>query len=239
MKAMVLAAGVGSRLKPLTDATPKALVEVGGVTMLERVLRRLIAAGVDEAVLNLHHLPGPIEAYLKGKENFGIRIHLSREEETLLDTGGGLKQAARFLRGPEPFLVHNVDVLSDLDLGALLAAHRASGALATLAVRERDTSRKLLFDRAGLLVGREEKGLRHWAGRPVTEPAAFGFDGVHAVSPALFERMSEDGVFSINDVYLRLAGEGAQIRAFRADGWRWLDVGSPEKLERARREFQG
>jgi NDP-sugar pyrophosphorylase family protein len=237
VKAMVLAAGIGTRLRPLTDKTPKALIEVGGVPMLERVLRRLIAAGVDEAVVNLHYLPSPIEAFLKAKKDFGIRIFLSREEGRILDTGGALKKAAMFLRGKEPFFVHNVDVLSDLDLGALHRAHRQSGALATLAVRERETSRKLLFSADDRLVGREEDRKPQWAGKPVSGAQALGFDGVHVVSPALLDKMTETGVFSINAVYLRLAAAGERIQAFRADKWRWLDVGSPEKLERARREF--
>src|SRR5581483_4653603 len=151
MKAMVFAAGVGSRLRPLTDERPKALVEVGGVSMLEIVVRRLIHAGVDAIVVNVHHFPEKIEAFLKAKRNFGIRIELSRETE-LLETGGGLKKVARFFDDGRSFLVHNVDVLSDLDLGRLRKAHESQTALATLAVRDRPSARRLLFDERGRLV---------------------------------------------------------------------------------------
>ncbi len=233
MKAMVLAAGVGSRLRPLTDATPKALIEVGGETMLERVLRRLAAAGVTAAIVNLFHLPDKIESFLKSRD-LGLRIALSRETE-LLDTGGGLKKAAPFFDDGKPFFVHNVDVDSEIDLKALYRRHLESPALATLSVRARPSSRLLLFDREGRLRGREAGGRAEWAGAPVEDAEKLGFDGIHVVSPELFPRMTETGVFPILRAYLRLAAEGERLQSFRSDPYYWADIGDPKKLESARR----
>lgn len=213
MKAMVLAAGVGSRLRPLTDATPKALVDIGGKSMLERVVERLRAAGASDIIVNAHHHADQVEAAAK---RLGLAV--SREDDALLDTGGGLKKAAWFFDDGKPFLVHNVDVVSDLDLRRLYAAHAG---LATLAVRDRPTTRFLVF-RDGRLVSRDEPGER------------LGFDGVQVVSPELLKRLTESGAFSLTQAYLRLAKEGADIRAFRSDKWTWLDIGTPEKLEQAR-----
>lgn len=232
---MVFAAGVGSRLRPLTDHVPKALIEVGGHPLLELVLDRLMRFGVDSAVVNVHHEPDRIDAFLR-TGRIRIPVALSREPE-LLDTGGGLKNAAPLLAGTEPFFIHNVDVLSAIDLGALLAQHVESGALATLAVQSRPAGRALLFDRGGRLAGWEEapSGRREWAGPPSPDVERLGFCGIHAASPALLGCLSECGAFPIVSAYLRLAREGADIRAFRADGVFWADIGSPEKLEAARR----
>jgi NDP-sugar pyrophosphorylase family protein len=235
MKAMVLAAGVGSRLRPLTDSLPKALLEVGGRTMLEIVVERLKAAGVTEIIVNVHHLPDQIAGFIRARGSFGIRVELSREE-VLLDTGGGLKKASWFFDDGRPFLVHNVDVLTDLDLGRLLAAHSESGALATLAVRERTSRRQLLFDDQGRLAGRRETGSPdEWAGPELPSARPLAFDGIHALSPAIFERLSEGGVFPVTRAYLRLAKEGERIQCFRSDASWWADIGDPARLEAARR----
>jgi NDP-sugar pyrophosphorylase family protein len=229
MKAMVFAAGEGRRLRPLTDSRPKALVEVGGKALLEIVLARLRAAGVTEVVINLHHLGAQIEEFVARNNGFGLRVAFSLEEQ-LLDTGGGLKQAAWFFDDNRPFLVHNVDVLSDIDLGAILEAHGRSGALATLAAMDRPTTRPLLFDAHSRLCGRVGRSGEVYA-RPLDGAVErLGFCGIHVVSPALLSRLTETGAFSIVESYLRLAGEGAQIRAFRADGFRWRDAGRPEDL---------
>jgi len=234
MKAMILAAGVGSRLRPLTDTMPKALLEVGGVPMIERVIRRLRAAGVTELVVNLHHLGERIVEFLASRDNFGLRIAFTREAE-LLDTGGGLKNAAGFFDDGRPFYLHNVDVLSDIDLEGLLRFHRRVGALATLAVQRRPGPRQLLFDREGRLCGRESPAGIQWAGEPVAGAERLAFTGIHVIDPAIFPRMTETGAFPITRTYLRLAGEGERIAACRADGSYWQDMGSPEKLEAARR----
>ena len=246
MKAMILAAGLGTRLRPLTDDRPKALVEVAGHTLLEITLRRLRQFGVREAIVNVHHFADDVVDYLKEHANFGMRIEISREE-VLLDTGGGLKKAARFfLEAPdEPFILHNVDVLSAIDLDRMLQFHRQSEALTTLAVQERETSRYLLFDAQNQLCGR--RAARHQepeivrsptANRSSSQPKAFAFSGVHVVSPRLLTRMTEEGVFSIITSYLRLAGEGEKILAFHADGYYWRDLGTAENLKQASKEVE-
>jgi NDP-sugar pyrophosphorylase family protein len=231
MKAMVFAAGRGTRLKPLTDTRPKALVEVAGQTLLERVLRRLVAAGVTEAIVNLHHFGEQIPPFLEKHGAFGLRRIAYSPEPALLDTGGGLKQAAWFFDDGQPFLVHNVDVLSDIDLGALLDAHRRSQALATLAAKPRPTARPLFFDAAGRLIGRRSPSKGDEFVRPSHGAAVpLGFCGIHAVSPEIFGLMSETGAFPIAACYLRLAGAGAAILAHRVDGAQWRDCGRPEDL---------
>lgn len=237
MKAMVLAAGVGERLRPLTAATPKALVEVGGVPLLERVLRRLIAAGVDAVVINVFHLPELIEGFVSAKRGFGIRVEFSRETE-LLDTGGGLKKAAPFFEGGKPFILHNVDVITDIDLKMMVRRHLDHPALATLAVAKRQSNRQLLFDDKGLLRGREADGKRELASEAAGKIEPLGFAGIHVVSPEIFSKMTERGVFPIMEAYLRLAALGERVQAYRADGRFWLDVGSTQKLDEARRLAQ-
>jgi NDP-sugar pyrophosphorylase family protein len=238
MKAMVLAAGVGSRLRPLTDGIPKALLDVGGTPMIEHVIRRLKAAGVTELIVNLNHLGDRIVEFLASKDHFGLRVAFTREAE-LLDTGGGLKNAAWFFDDGQPFFLHNVDVLSDIDLGGLLRHHQGLGALATLAVQRRPGARQLLFDRDGRLCGRESREGVEWAKGPVSDVERFGFTGIQALSPAVFPKMTERGAFPITHMYLRLAGQGERIVAYRADGSYWQDIGSPEKLEAARRRAAG
>ena len=234
MRAMILAAGVGSRLRPLTDTTPKALIDVGGVPMIECVIRRLQSAGVIEVVINLFHFGDRIVEFLASKGNFGLRIAFTREQE-LLDTGGGLKNAAWFFDDGRPFFLHNVDVLSEIDLTALLRFHTDTGSLATLAVQPRPSSRQLVFDSSGRLVGRETPEGVEWAHGPVVPVERLGFTGIHVIDPAIFSRMSETGIFPITRSYLRLAGEGERIVAYRADGQYWQDIGSGEKLEEARK----
>ncbi len=232
MKAMVLAAGLGTRLRPLTDDRPKALVEVGGRTLLEITLLRLRGFGVGEVIINVHHFADMVIDYLAANENFGMRIEVSREE-VLLDTGGGLKKAAHFFlenfSRDEPFILHNVDVISTIDLGRMVRFHVERNALATLAVQDRETSRYLLFDQELRLCGRATE--REQA------PGALAFSGVHVISPGLFGLMTEDGVFSIVTAYLRLAGLGENVVGFRADEYYWRDLGRLENLAQAERDF--
>lgn len=236
MKALLFAAGVGSRLRPLTDATPKALIPVGGVPLLERALLHARTAGVDDFVVNAHHHAEQVAGFCASlSSRYGVPVHVSREDDLLLETGGGLKKAAPWLAGDEPFFIRNADVVTDLDLVALLAAHRAASPLATLAVRDRKSSRAFLFDRDGRLVGHadDKKGATRWTKGPVPGARRLSFDGVHVASPLLPGRLTESGAFSIVDAYLRLASEGAEIRAFDASRWSWFDVGTPEKLAAA------
>ncbi|HEX7243787.1 MAG TPA: sugar phosphate nucleotidyltransferase, partial [Longimicrobiaceae bacterium] len=222
--------------RPLTDRIPKALVPVGGVPILERVARRVVDAGADRLVINVHHFGEQIERYAAERDGWGVEVVFSREPDGPLETGGGLLRAAPLLRGDAPFLVHNADVLTDLPLREMYAAHGAGGALATLAVMERPSSRHLLFDDRGLLGRADEKKELELRVRPAEgEVRRLAFCGVHVVSPALLPRVTERGVFSILDPYLRLAGEGERILPFRADGSLWLDIGRPEQLEEANR----
>jgi NDP-sugar pyrophosphorylase family protein len=239
MKAMVLAAGLGKRLRPLTDGRPKALVEVGGRTLLEITLTRLRSFGIREAIVNVHHFAEMIVEFLRVNRNCGMRIETSREE-VLLDTGGGLKKASWFFAGEqEPFLLHNVDVISTIDFDEMVRAHEQSGALATLAVQERESSRYLLFDEAGELCGRRVvRDEKNEIARPVAGFKALAFTGIHVISPRFLGMMTEDGVFSIIEVYLRLASAGEKIRAFRADQYYWRDLGKWEQLKKAEEDLK-
>jgi NDP-sugar pyrophosphorylase family protein len=238
MKAMILAAGLGTRLRPLTSHRPKALVTVAGRTLLELVLARLQSFGVGEVIVNAHHHAEMIVKYLEANNHFGMRIEVSREDE-LLDTGGGLKKAAWFfLEGgksaAEPFLLHNVDVLSSIDLGLMLRCHIEQQALATLAVQQRETSRYLLFDVQGHLCGRRPgRGAQDELARPASGLQPLAFSGIHVISPRLLAEMREEGAFSIIDAYLHLAARGEKIVAFRADAAYWRDLGRPENIAQA------
>ena len=318
MKAMVLAAGLGTRLRPLTDTRPKALVEVAGRTLLEITLTRLHTFGVNEVIVNVHHFAGMVIAYLKAHHNFGMRIEVSREDDLLLDTGGGLKKAAWFFlegsqaggkqdlnkvtpslpaqaeragdlpsaseakassapgnehlstaRGKafvltgsasdsgavsaqQPFLLHNVDVISDIDFRRMLEFHNERRALATLAVQSRASSRLLLFNENLQLVGRyrsaEKAAISSEAKNPglATAPAnsdqipppPLAFSGIHIISPRLLPALHEEGAFSIIDAYLRLAAQGEKILAFRADEYYWRDLGRPGDLSQAALDLQ-
>lgn len=241
MRAMVLAAGLGTRLRPLTDDRPKALVEVAGRTMLEITLRRLQSFGIRDVIVNAHHFADLLVSYLEAHNNFGLHIEISREE-LLLDTGGGIKKAADFfLRDGNldaPFLVHNVDVLSDIDLAALKMFHVEHSALATLAVQQRPTSRYLLFDQNNQLCGRRAglDGPPEMA-RSAAETHALAFCGIHMLSPRIFSLLTEEGAFSIIPAYLRLAAQGEIISAFRADSYHWRDLGRPESIAQAAAEL--
>jgi len=237
MKAMVLAAGLGTRLRPLTNDRPKALVEVNGRTLLEITLERLRSFGIHEVIVNTHHFAEMIPAYLKKHHNFGMSIEISHED-LLLDTGGGLKKTAWFFledaQERRPFVLHNVDVLSTIDVARMARFHAQSGALATMAVQPRPTSRPLLFDKDGQLRARgsdpEKTGVQGgWE--------ALAFSGIHVISPRIFSVLSETGAFSIIDAYLRLANDGERINAFRADEYAWRDLGRPEDIAEAARQL--
>jgi mannose-1-phosphate guanylyltransferase len=257
MKAMILAAGLGTRLRPLTDDRPKALVEVGGRTLLEITISRLRAVGVRQLIVNVHHFADMVVGYLKANNNFGMYIEVSREE-VLLDTGGGLKQAAWFFLEDsgghsgkeESFILHNVDVISTIDLGRMVQFHGEHQALATLAVQDRETSRYLLFDERGGLCGRRVRSesaakapLRGWTDEsPVPTrascPQALAFSGIHVIAPRIFSMMTEEGTFSIIDSYLRLAAQEEKILAFRTDKYYWRDLGRPENVAQAEQDLK-
>jgi NDP-sugar pyrophosphorylase family protein len=239
MKAMILAAGLGTRLKPLTDSTPKALIPVQGKPMLEHLILKLKAAGFRELVINIHHLGEQIIDFLKANNNFGLTIHISDERRYLLDTGGAIKQAAGLLKGDCPFLVHNVDVFSNVDLAAFYRSHEEESDLATLLVSKRNTSRYLLFDKENKLCGWRN----HETGEvksyfPDFDPRQhneYAFGGLHVMSPKIFEQMEEwTGKFSIIHFYLSVCAK-ATIRAYPVNNVALIDIGKPESLELLKR----
>lgn len=243
MKAMILAAGLGTRLRPLTDNRPKALVEIAGRTLLEITLSHLRAFGIREVIINVHHFADMMLEYLKTNDNFGMRIEVSREE-ALLDTGGGLKKAAYFFledsnRFDQPFILHNVDVISTIDLRRMVQFHTENQALATLAVQDRETSRYLLFDEQLQLCGRRSgRDQKTELVRSSQQVLALAFSGIHVISPRLFAMMIEEGVFSIITSYLRLAAQGEKILAFRADEYYWRDLGRLDNVTQAAQDLK-
>lgn len=239
MDAMIFAAGLGTRLRPLTDTVPKALIEVGGISMLERVAWRLVEAGATRLIINAHHHAEQIERLVAKREGFGVETFISDESEELLDTGGGLYNASRFFRRDLPFLVHNADILTDFDLRAFYNAHSQSDALATLAVMHRESSRYLLFDGERYLCGygNSAAGREELSREPRGGAERSGFCGVHVISPEIFDLITERGIFSIIALYMRLSREGFRIAPYDIDGARWIDIGKPDQLERARALF--
>lgn len=244
---MILAAGRGERLRPLTDRIPKALIEVGGVPMLERVARRLIGAGAQRLIINLCHGAEAIERFVTERAGFGVEVVFSRESPEPYETGGGVLHAASHLTRDAPFLLHNVDILTDLDLGVLYEAHlegerspSVRAPLATLAVASRDTTRPLLVDETGVY-GRANRteGWEIIARLPTGTFAEAGFAGIHVLSPRILARLRERGRFSIMDSYMRLIAEGERIGVFDVTDAFWQDIGTPERLERARAALHG
>lgn len=240
MKAMIFAAGLGSRLKPLTDTMPKALVPVAGCPMLEHVILKLKASGFTEIVINIHHFGEQIIDFLKTNNDFGLTIHISDERDRLLDTGGGIRKARLFFENSgEPFLVHNVDILSDMNLKELYDSHMQSGSVATLLASRRTTSRYLFFD--------TERKLRGWINKDTgqVKPEGFHYDeslyreyafsGIHVFSPAVFRLMEAprwEGKFSIMDFYLATCGQ-TDYSGYLAEKLELIDIGKPETLARA------
>ena len=243
MKAMVFAAGLGTRLRPLTDDRPKALVQVAGRTMLEITLSRLRSFGIRDVIVNVYHFADQVIEYLKANDNFGMHLEVSRED-VLLDTGGGLKKAAYFFltdpnHADEPIVLHNVDVLSTIDLRRIVHLHTENHALATLAVQNREASRYLLFDEQLRLCGRRFVGDdKTEVVRSSPQLQALAFCGIHVISPNLFSMMTEDGAFSIITSYLTLAARKEKILAFPADEYDWRDLGTPDRVMQATQDLQ-
>jgi len=232
MKAFILSAGLGTRLRPLTDTLPKALVRVGGKALLQWNIEKMVGAGIREIVVNIHHFPGQIRQFLEENNHFGIDIHISDETEAILDTGGGLKKAAPLLAGDEPVLVHNVDILCNLDFNLLLQHHHSQNALATLVVRKRETQRYFLFDSRMHLTG--------WTNAKtgeIREPVPgitlyskmLAFSGIQIVDPRFLSLMSGSGKFSLIDTYLQLAPDH-RIIGYEDHSSLWMDVGKAEQL---------
>lgn len=246
MKGVIFAAGLGTRLYPLTKDRPKALVTVAGYTMLEHTLRKFEESGINEVVVNVHAFADAVEAALSAwvLKHPDMTIHVSDERNLLLETGGGLKKMQHRLEG-DAFLVHNVDVLTDMNLSSLMEADRQVAAeqngqhLATLAVRKTQSDRYFLFNDEGLLCGWENvrTGEKILSRPEETTLHRYGFTGIHLIHPELFGLMSETGVFSITDVYLRLAAQH-DIRLFDMTDRMWFDIGTPDQLKAAEVEWK-
>lgn len=240
MKAMIFAAGLGSRLKPLTDTMPKALVPIAGHPMLEHVILKLKAGGFTEIVINIHHFGEQILDFLKANSNFGLIIHISDERDLLLDTGGGVKKACSFFENSdEPFLIHNVDILSDVNLKDLYDYHLQSDTVATLLVSQRKTSRYLLFDTDKRLCGWINKDTKQVKPEDFHDDPSlyqeYAFSGIHVLSPAIFQWMTSpcwDGKFSIMDFYLATCRQ-VNYGGYLAEKLHLIDIGKPETLAKA------
>lgn len=241
MKAMIFAAGLGTRLRPLTNDRPKALVEIGGKTMLERVIHRLAEAGFDDITINIHHFGQKIIDFLNENDNFGLNLHISDERDMVLETGGGILKARPFLDGDEPFLVHNADILTDLDLHTMYQSHVDSGAMATVLVKNRKTSRYFVFD--------DEYRLQGWVNKSTgeTRPEHFtykkdmhelAFGGIHVISPSIFEELeryskAHQAKFSTTPFYVDECHNHLIKGYVQETPYTWLDVGKPETLKEA------
>lgn len=235
MKAMIFAAGMGTRLKPLTNTMPKAMVPVRGKPMIQHIIEKLIGAGFDEIIINIHHFAQQIIDFVNENNSFGIRIEFSDETEMLLDTGGAIKKASWFFDDGKPFLIHNVDIFSNIDLNILYDSHIMSGANASMVVSERDTFRYLLFD--------ENKRLRGWINEKsgqiksplkLFNPAdynKYAFSGIQVISPSLFKQLEQfPDKFSIIDFYLNVCSY-YDIVSYVPDGFEVLDVGKVDILD--------
>jgi len=230
MKAMILAAGVGSRLKDLTKHTPKALIKIKDKTLLEIVISKLKSQGITNIIINVHHHAQQIVDFVNSKKQFGINIKFS-EESGLLDTGGGLKKASWFFEDGEPFLLHNVDVISNIDLNELAQYHKSNDSMVTIAVRSRKTSRYFLFDEKKQLCGwrNESTGEQKVVKESSSDLIPFSFMGIHIISPEVFNYFPNEEKFSIVDFYLKIAANN-NILGYRADTFSWIDCGRPENL---------
>jgi NDP-sugar pyrophosphorylase family protein len=231
-KAMILAAGYGTRLKPHTNHSPKALIELNGIPMLEILIKKLIHIGIEEIVINIHHLADMIIDFLAKKRNFGINIQLSVEKQ-LLGTGGGIKNAAKFFNRDESFLVHNVDIISNIDLMELFHYHQRTKQLATLAVKNRQTKRYFIVDQNLHICGHKDlnKNIERIAKYIEGESRLLAFCGISIISSKIFSLFTENGNFSIIDTYLRLIAEGYPIGVYQVDHYYWKDIGRYEILK--------
>ncbi len=236
-KAMIFAAGLGTRLRPLTDHKPKALVELCGQSLLQRTIDKLTRAGVSTIIINIHHFPALMQEAIAGMQTRGAEIIISDESEQLLDTGGGLLKASKYLEGKEPFFLHNVDIVSDINLKEMLDSHRKNKALATLAVSQRATSRYFLWHQNQLCGWQNTQTEQQTNCYPINQPPLRkAFSGIHVISPKIFELITETGSFSINSVYLRLAAEH-KIMAYEHNPEYWADIGTPEKLNNVQKRI--
>lgn len=237
MKAMIFAAGMGTRLQPFTDNHPKALAQVNGVPLLERNIKYLQGYGINDFVINIHHFGGQILAFLAENDNFGANIEISNESDELLETGGGLLFAKRFLENEKTFLIMNVDILTDLNITNFINIHELKGGMVTLAVSDRDSTRKLMFN--------DKMYLKGWKNLTTNKKTVVGgifklrelaFSGVHCVNSEIFTKITRTGKFSIMDEYLDMMKEDIIIGYQHTANL--IDVGKPESVAEAEKLFR-
>lgn len=239
MRAMILAAGLGTRLKPLTDSTPKALIKIKDFTLLELQIRKLKAEGFNQIIINVHHFADKIKDYLKQSNFFECSIEISDESEKLLETGGGLKKAAHFFSDDKPFIIYNVDILSNISLNKLMEVHKASGSVATLAVQDRKSSRKFFFDKSNTLCGwiNEKSGEKILTKDRQTELFPYSFSGIQVVDPKIFKYFPDKDVFSLVEFYLTTA-KREEIIGYVHNEDEWIDLGKIENIKKAESLFE-
>ncbi len=239
MKAMILAAGLGTRLKPFTDQHPKALAVVNGKTLLQRNIEYLATYGIKDVIINVHHFADQMQNFLKGHNNFGSDITISDESDAILETGGGLKKAAWFFEiENDPFVLINVDILTDLDLSLIINEHKKLKPVATLAVTSRQTSRYLLFNETMQLCGwKDERTGEQKISRDAPKYYPKAFSGIHIISPEIFSLIAMEGKFSTIDMYLEIA-KAHVIAAFDHSNSKFADVGKPESIAEAEKLFK-
>lgn len=237
MKAMILAAGLGTRLKPFTEEHPKALATVNGKSLLERNIKYLASFGIRDIIINVHHFPDQIIRAIKDNGGFGSNVTISDEKDEVLETGGGLMKARPFFKSTEPFVLLNVDILTDLDVSKMIEQHISSKALATLAVTHRQTTRYFLFDDVGKLCGwKNSKTAEQKISKEAPKYFEKAFSGIHVISPQIFSLIKLKGKFSMVDVYLELC-KSQIIMAFDHSTSKFIDVGKPESIAIAEEIF--
>lgn len=236
MRAMILAAGLGTRLQPLTDNLPKALVKIRDKTLLEIAIYNLVGNGFNKIIINVHHFAEQVINFIE-QNNFGADISISDERDKLLDTGGGLKKASQFFKDGKPFLLYNVDIISDLNLQTLYQANIKSNSIATLTVRKRESSRYLLFNSENILCGwKNTKSGELISSCSIDLLNEFAFSGIQIINPEIFSLMPDNDVFSMIDLYLDIMRDNKVIAHIDNDSF-WLDVGKVESLKIAEENF--
>jgi len=238
MKAMLLAAGKGTRLQPLTNEKPKALIKINGKPLIQYAIEHLKHYGVNHIIVNTHHLGHQVKDFFESHNNFGVNIAISDESEELMNTGGGLVKASWFFNDGEPFFLYASDIVTHFNLSEMMQQHKQNNALVTMAVKERKTSRSLLFDEQNQLCGwRNNATSEIRMVYPANQPTTCGFSGIHCISPKIFKHITESGAFNITDLYLRLA-EKYPIQAYWHNPFEWFEFGRYERLEETAQEMQ-
>jgi len=235
---MILAAGLGTRLKPLTDSTPKALIKIKDKTLLELQINKLKSEGFGQIIINVHHFADQVKDHLKANNFFNCSIEISDESEKLLETGGGLKKASHFFTVGKPFLIYNVDILSNINLNKLMAFHKASGSIATLAVQDRSSYRKFLFDENMILCGwiNEKTGEKIIVKNDQSKLFPYAFSGLQIVDPGIFKYFPNKDVFTLVELYLAAAKQ-EKIIGYVHNEDDWMDLGKVENIKKAESLF--